>query len=230
LLSASIASTSCSMLTSAVAAMGARLCLRSLRRAKHQAKGLGRTGVVCHSSLARAPEASHDTEARSSGHSRSGPAKDGQITERSVSADIQRSKLFDMPKNIEPHLEFHQRRYTTNDKVVQYRDLVVCKAKDSKWAVKRATHKISKCTKNQSKVLRMMRYGRENFGRDIVSERSRGGLRAFRYRSGMRDLRHEAKFRRVEQRLPDMKRKRHRWMQLRKKRANWIGGGRYKMK
>merc|ERR1712007_299213 len=76
------------------------------------------------------------------------------------------------------------------------------------------------------KLRKMMRRGRENFAMDIVSERNRAGMRAFKYRSGQRDLRNlEPDSRRrkrglngqlskgVKWRAPDHKRKRHRWGQ-----------------
>jgi len=126
-----------------------------------------------------------------------------------------------MPKDMMPFLEEKRVRYKNKDTQMTQRDLVVVKGKNSKAMVEKAAERIARETVPMSKVLKMMRSNRRNWARDIVTERTRGGLRAFRYRSGMRDLRHETKFRRVEKRLPDLKRKRHRWMQLLKPHARW---------
>mmetsp|Transcript_11228 Transcript_11228/g.16788 ORF Transcript_11228/g.16788 Transcript_11228/m.16788 type:complete len:139 (-) Transcript_11228:82-498(-) len=133
-----------------------------------------------------------------------------------------------MPKDVFPLVQTPRTTYRNMDKQKITRDLVVIKAKDAKVMVNRARHVLGKGSKKQSKLVRMMRYGRENFARDVVSERTRGGMRAFKYRSGMRDLRNEAKFRRVEKRLPDMKRKRHRLPYGLKRKSRWVGNGKYK--
>jgi len=140
-------------------------------------------------------------------------------------ADIQRRDILHIPKDVYPLLDERRTSYINQDKHSILKDLVVIKSKNANMMLHRSRKILGKGSKQQSKLLRMMRHGRENFGRDIISERARGGLRAFKYRSGMRDQRHEGKFRRVEQRLPDHKRKRHRWMQLLKKKSRWVGNG-----
>jgi len=176
------------------------------------------------SSIARGADgAAADGEAGKAAGS-NGQADGGLVPSRSR-ADIQRREIMHMPKDVFPLLEETRTFYINQDKHKIRRDLVVIKSKDANKMVTRSRKILGKGSKQQSKLLRMMRHGRENFARDIVSERSRGGLRAFKYRSGMRDLRHEGKYRKVEQRLPDHKRKRHRWMQLLKKKSRWIGNG-----
>lgn len=122
-----------------------------------------------------------------------------------------------------PLLDERRVKYNNKDKIRETRDLVVLKAKNATAMVKRAQKLIAHGTIKQSKLIRMMRVGRENFARDIVTEMNRPGLRAFRYRSGMRDLRYEETFRRVEKRVPDYKRKRHRWNAYRPSKLRYSG-------
>lgn len=145
-----------------------------------------------------------------------------------MTADMQRLALWDIPKDVLPLVQEQRVWYKNKDKQKITRDLVVLKAKNAGAMLKKSWKLIGKATLKQSKQLKMSRFGRWNFGRDIITERSRGGLRAFRYRSGMRDLRYETEFRRRELRVPDRSRKRHRWMHYRNKPARWVGGGRYK--
>lgn len=173
---------------------------------------------------------------RKPGVQRRGQADDGvdgvdgrqSLVRSETSADIMRRQLWAVPKDIMPHMEESRTSFRSKDTSWVHRDLVVVKGKNANAMIRKSRHLIKRGTIKQSKALRMMRFGRENFARDIVTERTRGGLRAFRYRSGQRDLREEAKFRRVEQRLPDRYRKRHRWMQLLKKPARWTGQGKRK--
>lgn len=144
-------------------------------------------------------------------------------------ADLVRRQLWDMPKDMLPLMREQRVKYRTRaGKLTQYRDLAVVKAPNAKAMVQKSKEIIGHAAIGPGKLLKMMRFGRENFGRDFVTERTRGGLRAFRYRSGMRDLRNETKSRRVEKRIPDHKRKRARWVPLKYKRAKYIGKGKYK--
>lgn len=179
-----------------------------------------------------------DRPAQQGGIQRRGQGDDGadgadgrqSLVRSETSADIMRRELWRMPKNIMAHMEEERRSFRSKDTTWVHRDLVVVKGKNAGAMIRKSTALIKRGTKRQSKVLRMMRFGRENFARDIVTERTRGGLRAFRYRSGQRDLREEAKFRRVEQRLPDRYRKRHRWMKLLKKPMRYTGTGKKRFK
>jgi len=134
-------------------------------------------------------------------------------------AERQRMELWNMPKDIMPLIRDTRIKYRNADKQTMSRDLVVIKSKNANLAIEKASRLISNGAMKQGKLLRMMRYGRENFGRDIVSEMNREGMRAFKYRSGMRDLRNEDEFRRQEKRMPDRQRKRFRGIKKR-----WMEG------
>lgn len=146
------------------------------------------------------------------------------------SADIMRRDLWDMPKDVLRSIQPHKVRFRTKDKQWTRRELVVVKGASSSEMVERAQKVISDATLTQSKLLHWSRVGRENFGRDVIREQSRGGRRAFRYRSGMRDLRNEKGFRWEEKRLPDHKRKRSRPGAYRKRISRWTGVGKKKYK
>lgn len=147
-------------------------------------------------------------------------------------AQIERQKLWEMPKDMLPLQRTQRTRYLTkHGKQVQIRDLVVVKAPNALKMIRKSRALIAHAAIGQGKLLRMMRHKRWNFGRDPVSEWSRGGRRAFRYRSGMRDLRNEEGYRKEELRPPDRmgKRKRNRTY-AKAKREIYMGRGKFKVK
>ncbi|CAJ1331661.1 unnamed protein product [Effrenium voratum] len=142
-------------------------------------------------------------------------AADSGLTPGQTKADMARKRLWEMPKEVAPLLQLAQVTYKNRESRDRTRDLVVMKAKNTKAMVKKAEMIIKTGQLSKLTMKRLMRKGRENFGRDNAWQWNRPGLRAFRMRSGMKDLRYvseKEKYQRKknEIRPPDHKRKRKR--------------------
>ncbi|CAJ1429810.1 unnamed protein product [Effrenium voratum] len=142
-------------------------------------------------------------------------AADSSLTPGQTKADMARKRLWEMPKEVAPLLQLAQVTYKNRESRDRTRDLVVMKAKNTKAMVKKAEMIIKTGQLSKLTMKRLMRKGRENFGRDNAWQWNRPGLRAFRMRSGMKDLRYvseKEKYQRKknEIRPPDHKRKRKR--------------------
>lgn len=146
------------------------------------------------------------------------------VVRKTLKADLLRQKIWDMPKNILPFVKPDIVRFPNKEKEMVEQELFVMKAKNANAIVKRSQAILKQGTLTAWNEKKMMRTGRKNFMRDYPEEQNRPGWRAFRYRSGMRDLRNEKGFRFQKLRLPDHKRKkRHR--EIRRAPARYIGSG-----
>lgn len=159
-----------------------------------------------------------DTNGDSDTSASSTSAGEGLVKKEEI-ADIQRTEVWNMPKDVLKITGSQRVRFKSADKHWHERDLVVIKGNNAKTILERSRKLISAGSTKQSKISTMMSIGRSNWNKDIVTERTRGGLRAFRYRSGQIDMRNDLKNKRREKRLPDNKRKRHRWSDGRKKKV-----------
>jgi len=138
---------------------------------------------------------------------------------KKTQAEIVRSQLWDIPKTVLPFQEWETVHYKDRDKTGHTRELVALKAGNTQKMIMKARRQIAKGVPKQARLFRMMRRGREKFGIDIVSERTYHGIRAFKYRSGMRDLREDPSRKLIKEkgygeRLPEHRRKRARWRAL----------------
>lgn len=154
------------------------------------------------------------------------PDAQGSMMPRQTKADLARQRLWNMPKEVEPYLNVGEVTFKNKEKRIRTRNLVVLKAKNMKAVLQRSEEIIKHATLSKVRMKRMMRYGRENFGRDTPWQWNRPGKRAFRMRSGMGDLRYaddkeRAQRKKNELRWPDQRRKRKRARE--KKDHRWIG-------
>lgn len=153
-----------------------------------------------------------------------GVQSDAPVVRQTLKADLLRQKIWEMPKNILPLVKPDIVRFPNKEKEMVEQELFVMKAKNANAIVKRSQAILKQGTLTAWTEKKMMRTGRKNFMKDYPEEQNRPGWRAFRYRSGMRDLRNEKGFRFQKLRLPDHKRKkRHR--ELRRAPARYIGSG-----
>jgi len=133
----------------------------------------------------------------------------GRIAKKKSMADIQRSDLWHMPKDVSgitSQISLNIQHRNSEEESTR-RDLIVLPTKKHGDAITKATNIISKGTKQKDRIVKIMSIGRKNWARDVLSQRSSAGIRAFRYRSGMRDLRNAAPgSRRKEKRHPRRKR------------------------
>eukprot|EP00930_Biecheleria_cincta_P011231 TRINITY_DN11386_c0_g1_i4.p1 TRINITY_DN11386_c0_g1~~TRINITY_DN11386_c0_g1_i4.p1 ORF type:complete len:351 (+),score=70.66 TRINITY_DN11386_c0_g1_i4:28-1053(+) len=144
---------------------------------------------------------------------------------KAIPADIQRQKLWDMPKDALPLMltkrvsyVSREKRRVSADKLinrVEDLDFVVLKARNADRMIERSEKLIKWGSMGSNRLKRMKEWGREHFGKDIPMQRNKDGKRAFRYRSGMRDLREVSETesyqrRKKDLRPPDHKRKRRR--------------------
>lgn len=141
-------------------------------------------------------------------------------------ADVARQRLWNMPKEVQPFMNVGTVTFKNKENRDRTRDLVVLKAKNSKAMIERSQKIIKSATLSKIRMKRMMRFGREDFGRDSPWQWNRPGRRAFRMRSGMRDLRfvdEKERYQRKKRELrwPDQTRKRFR--ERPKKELRWIG-------
>lgn len=130
---------------------------------------------------------------------------------QSSSAETIRRMLWEIPKTVLPFSVEKSIRYVDKDRTPHRRELRVLKCANDERMIARARRSIVKGSPKRARLEKMMKAGRQDFAMDIVMERSLHGIRAFRYRSGMRDLRNETAFRRTLYHIPDKYRKRARW-------------------
>ncbi|CAE8592831.1 unnamed protein product, partial [Polarella glacialis] len=147
-----------------------------------------------------------------SGDEQDNAGKGKEMVRRETPADMMRRQLWELPKDITTFTRQSKVIFNNKEGYRSERDLVVLNSKNSEACVRTARAIIKQGTMKKEKLTRMMRFGRENFARESEAhtEMNRGGLRAFRYRSGMRDLRNEDEFRKREVRVPDKNRVRKR--------------------
>eukprot|EP00913_Durusdinium_trenchii_P029047 g27235.t1 len=147
------------------------------------------------------------------------------LTPTKTKADMARERLWNMPKEVAPYLGW-QVTYLNKEKRDRSRNLVVIKAKNTQAVIEKSQRIIKHGTLSKIRMKRLMRHGRENFGRDTPWQWNRPGRRAFRMRSGMKDLRYadeKEKYQRkkLELRQPDWKRQRKR--ERPKRDFKWVG-------
>ncbi|CAL1132982.1 unnamed protein product [Cladocopium goreaui] len=165
------------------------------------------------------------------GHEEASPefsteAEGGRLMPSQTKADVARQRLWNMPKEVQPFMNVGTVTFKNKENRDRTRDLVVLKAKNSKAMIERSQKIIKSATLSKIRMKRMMRFGREDFGRDSPWQWNRPGRRAFRMRSGMRDLRYvdeKERYQRKKRELrwPDQTRKRKR--ERPKKELRWIG-------
>lgn len=143
-------------------------------------------------------------------------------------AEIQRRSLWEMPKDTLPMKREKQVRYVDKDGIGKRLNLVMLKGRGYMNVLQRSTKVIAQAAVKQGKLYRMYREGMgPNWtANDVPEQRTRGGWRAYRVRSGMRDQRYDPEYRLEEKRIPDSRRKRFRWGQ--QKSRSWIWRGRGK--
>ncbi|CAE7669214.1 unnamed protein product, partial [Symbiodinium pilosum] len=110
-----------------------------------------------------------------------------------------------MPKDVAPYLEVGSVTYQNKEKLNRTRGLVVMKAKNSQVMLEKSEKIIKQGTLSKIRMRRLMRHGRGEFGRDNALQWNRGGRRAFRMRSGMKDLRYADDLERSQRRKNDMR-------------------------
>ncbi|CAK9077102.1 unnamed protein product [Durusdinium trenchii] len=148
------------------------------------------------------------------------------LTPTKTKADMARERLWNMPKEVAPYLGVARVTYLNKEKRDRSRNLVVIKAKNTQAVIEKSQRIIKHGTLSKIRMKRLMRHGRENFGRDTPWQWNRPGRRAFRMRSGMKDLRYadeKEKYQRkkLELRQPDWKRQRKR--ERPKRDFKWVG-------
>eukprot|EP00933_Yihiella_yeosuensis_P074942 TRINITY_DN84044_c0_g1_i1.p1 TRINITY_DN84044_c0_g1~~TRINITY_DN84044_c0_g1_i1.p1 ORF type:complete len:324 (+),score=48.05 TRINITY_DN84044_c0_g1_i1:94-1065(+) len=137
---------------------------------------------------------SSDSEYSDDGSSAVFRGADAPLAEpQKTRADIQREQLWHQPKGpaeILPLMMNTKVRFKNKDGKPESTDLVILKARNHAEIQKRCTAIIKQGTMTRMKLKLMNRIGRENWARDLPSQTSNAGWRAFRLRSGMRDMRY----------------------------------------
>lgn len=147
-------------------------------------------------------------------------------------ADIERQRLWDMPKDALPLMKSQRISFMNKQKKEEEMDVVVLKARNANRMIERSQKLIKQGTMGEQRLQKMQEWGREHFGKYAPTDRNKAGWRSFRYRSGMRDLREVSETesyqrRKTDIRPPDQKRTRHRQEEAKKpkkkSRAQWMG-------
>jgi len=152
---------------------------------------------------------------------------DAPLSHAQTKADVARQRLWNMPKDVAPYLQVANVTYQNKEKLARTRNLVVLKAKNSQAMLQKSEKIIKQGTLSKIRMRRLMRHGRGEFGRDNALQWNRPGRRAFRMRSGMKDLRYADDLERSQRRKkdirpPDWKNKRRRPGQGQHQKR-WIG-------
>ncbi|CAE7619747.1 unnamed protein product [Symbiodinium natans] len=127
------------------------------------------------------------------------------LSERQSKADVARQRLWNMPKDVTPYMQVETVTYQNKEKLARTRNLVVLKAKNSKAMLQKSQKIIKQGTLSSIRMKRLKRYGRGEFGRDNALQWNRPGRRAFRMRSGMKDLRYADDLERSQRRKKDLR-------------------------
>jgi len=134
------------------------------------------------------------------------------ITGYESKADQARREIWAIPRDTMPLVSTEEVTYVTKDERWVTTEMVYVKAKNAKKALENAEKEFESGAWDEMKWWRHYQAKRPNFNMDVVREQSRAGQRAFRYRNGQLDLRMAPNDRRfLQDRLPDMRRKRNRF-------------------
>ncbi|CAE7948468.1 unnamed protein product [Symbiodinium sp. KB8] len=130
---------------------------------------------------------------------------DAPLSQAQTKADVARQRLWNMPKDVAPYLQVANVTYQNKEKLARTRNLVVLKAKNSQAMLQKSEKIIKQGTLSKIRMRRLMRHGRGEFGRDNALQWNRPGRRAFRMRSGMKDLRYADPLERSQRRKKDIR-------------------------